>query len=166
MPKHLVPELTNQAIGGQSVLYKVFRQALSCLDTDLRRLEITYFSLSVLGFALLLVRTDEDKEDLLDDLSLAVLKRSLPSANESISMANAIAEYQNRFLEYNQMLGTLLESKSAERPNPYVTILMHAYQSVTGRSARGQMIKISASAAIMEQFIMDQISFVQSLNEP
>lgn len=35
--------LTNQTIGGQSVLYRLFREAIGCEDSTIRRLELTYW---------------------------------------------------------------------------------------------------------------------------
>ena len=135
-------------------------------DSSLRRLEITYFALSVMTFALLLFGKYQDKDKLLDDVAIAVLKKSMPSSGETISLAEVVAEYQSRFQEYNGMLGPLLKGQEAQTPNPYVTILVHAFECVTTSSARGSMIKIAGLSSFVEQFVVDNVSFVKSENEP
>jgi len=45
--------LTNQTIGGQSILYRLFREAIGCEDSTIRRLEITYFAAAVMTYVYL-----------------------------------------------------------------------------------------------------------------
>ena len=60
-PKH-VEALTNQTIGGQSVLYRLFRQGLGVDDSHIRKLELTYFAASVTTFVYLHLSNDPNKE--------------------------------------------------------------------------------------------------------
>ena len=39
--------LTNATIGGQSFLYRLFREDIGCEDSTIRRLELTYFAAAV-----------------------------------------------------------------------------------------------------------------------
>ena len=64
MKNELVGALTNQVIGGQSVIYRLFREALGCQDRAIRRLELTYFSCGVMTSFYLRLGKEADREEL------------------------------------------------------------------------------------------------------
>ena len=151
--------LTNQTIGGQSVLYRLFRQSLGVDDTHIRKLELTYFAASVTTLVYLHLSDNPDKERALDTFSRSILERSIASAGEQVPLSSAIAQYQQRFAEYRALIPPLFDP--GDRPSPEVTLLLHVFESVTGSSARGHMIHISAAAGLITQYIADHIDFVK-----
>ena len=157
-PKH-VEALTNQTIGGQSVLYRLFRQGLGVDDSHIRKLELTYFAASVTTFVYLHLSNDPNKERVLDAFSHSILEKSIASAGEHVSLSSAIAQYQQRFAEYSTLIPPIFDP--GERPSPEVTLLLHVFASVTGGSAQGHMIQISAAAGLITQYIADHIDFVK-----
>jgi len=58
----VIESLKNQGIGGQSVMYKLFIKALNVPDEKIRKIELTYFSLSVLTYVFLRTYDGTEKE--------------------------------------------------------------------------------------------------------
>lgn len=96
--------LTNQTIGGQSVLYRLFRETIGCEDSAIRRIELTYFAATVMSFVYLRLGKQPNREEILDVFTRNILTKSIPSSGENISFNEAVKEYQDRFTEYNSML--------------------------------------------------------------
>lgn len=138
--------MTNQTIGGQSVLYKLFRDGIGCEDSSIRRLELTYLATAVTTFAYLLVGKNPNPREVLDSFTQNILSRSIPASGESISFSAAVEEYQGRYAEYNTMLPLLLNSSQSTTGNPAVTVLLHAVECITQSSARDRMLAIMAAS--------------------
>lgn len=153
--------LTNQVIGGQSVMYRLFRQALSCEDSDIRKLELTYFAASVMTFVYLPLSKREDKEQILDNFTRQVLQQSIPSSKEQITFAAAVKQYQQRYSEYGGLLSLVFNPSKSSSGNPATTLLMHTFECVTGSSARGHMIQIAAASGLIQQYVVDHVEFVK-----
>jgi len=64
----VIESLKNQGIGGQSVMYKLFIKALNVPDEKIRKIELTYFSLSVLTYVFLRTYDGTEKERVIDPL--------------------------------------------------------------------------------------------------
>lgn len=158
-PKH-AEALTKQTIGGQSVLYRLFRQGLDVDDSHIRKLELTYFAASVTTFVYLRLSDNPDQEHELDVFTKSVLERSIASAGEQVALASAIAQYQHRFAEYTALIQPTFSQ--GDQPSPEVTLLLHVFESVTGSAARGHMIQISAAAELITQYIADHADFIKA----
>ena len=157
--KNAVEALKNQGIGGQSVLYSLFVKALKVPPERLRKIELTYFSLSVLTYVFLRFYKGSKKEQVLGEAALSIIKASIPSCDVSISMNQAVTEYQQRYREYDAFLRPLFTNTD---PDPNITLLMHFYERVTQNSARGTMIKIAAASPLINQYVVDNINFVKT----
>lgn len=156
-----VGALTNQVTGGQSVMYRLFRQALSCEDSSIRKLELTYFAASVMTFVYLPLSKREDTERVLDAFTRNVLQQSIPSSKEQITFAEAVKEYQQRYSEYGGLLSLLFNPSKSSSGNPAATLLMHVFECVTRSSARDHMIQIAAASGLIQQYVADHIDFVK-----
>lgn len=152
--------LTNQTIGGQSVLYRLFIQTLGVEDGRIRKLELTYFAASVTTFVYLHLSNSSAKEKILDDFSHAILQKSIPSSQESISLDAAIAEYQQRYAEYSALLPAVFDS--ADGTDPGVTLLIHLFNSVTAASVRVPMLQVALAAPLIIQYVADHVDFVRT----
>ena len=157
----LVTALVNQAIGGQSVMYRMFKEALRCDDTEIRRIELTYFAAAVMTYVFLRFGQNPNKEKILDDFTRMILEKSLPSSREQLTFGAAVKEYQQRFPEYGGLIDLLFTPDKSTSGDPAASLMMHAFQSVTGRTARGHMILITAASGLIQQFVIDHIDFVK-----
>lgn len=152
--------LKNQCIGGQSLLYRLFVETLEVPDEKIRKMELTYFSLSILTYVFLRFFKGVEKEKILDDASLIILESSIPHCGESITINQAVSEYQQRYKEYNALLLPLF---SKSDPNPNIILLSHFYEKVTQNTAIGAMIKISVASTLIYQYVLDNIHFVKKI---
>ncbi len=156
-----VEALTNQAIGGQSVMYRLFREGFACDDSSVRRLELTYFATAVMTFVYLRLGKQLNREQILDRFTRSVLEKSLPSSREQISFGTVVKEYQQRYAEYDGLLTLLFNPSESSSGNPATTLLMHVFECVTRTTARGNMIQIDAASGVVQQFVLDHIDLVK-----
>lgn len=154
-----IEALRNQGIGGQSVMYSLFIKALKVPSDRVRKIELTYFSLSVLTYVVLRFYKGAEKEQIIDDVAMSIINASLPNCGEEISQNQAITEYQQRYSEYDALLRPLF-SKTDVDPN--ITLLMHFYERVVQNSAKGAMIQIAAASSLVNQYVVDNIDFVKN----
>ncbi len=153
--------LTNQTIGGQSVLYRLFREAIRCEDSSIHRLELTYFAATVTTFVYLRFGKQPNREKILDAFTRNILTKSISSSKENITFGEAVKGYQKRFAEYNTMLPMVFSPNESSSGNPAATLLMHAFECITHLSARGHMVHIVAASGLINVFILDHIDFVK-----
>lgn len=157
--------LSNQTIGGQSVLYRLFKEALKEDESDIGRIELTYFALSTTGYFYLRLSNSKDKEDILDKVSLAVLQKSLIHSTKNISIKEAIQEYQKRYREYDKLIQLVFEKDNIDS-HACTTLLMHVYECVMGKSAQDRMIEITLASSLIGQYLIDHVEFIkQKLTE-
>jgi hypothetical protein len=157
----IVNALTSQAIGGQSLFYKIFRKVLGCEDTSIRRLELTYFVASVMTYVYLRIGKEPNREEILDRFAKDILIKSIPSSKEQISFNEVVKEFQDRYAEYNKLLPFLLDQDKNSSGDPATTLLIRAFQWITDSSPRERMIKIVASSDLVLHYFIDQINFVK-----
>jgi len=155
--------LTNQTIGGQSVLYRLFRDAIGCDDSNIRRLELTYFAATITTFVYLRFGKQSNREKILDAFTRNILTKSIPSSRENISFCESVKEYQRRFSEYNTMLPLLFSPNESSSGNPAATLLMHAFECITKSRARSHMLHIVAASGLIQEYVLDHINFVKKL---
>ncbi|MFC1885458.1 hypothetical protein ACFLZM_00150 [Thermodesulfobacteriota bacterium] len=151
--------LKNQGIGGQSVMYSLFTKALKVPSGRVRKIELTYFSLSVLSYVFLRFYHGSNKEQILDEAALSIIEASIPTCGEKISINQAVTEYQQRYKEYDALLRPLFSKTDV---NPNITLLMCFYERVIKDSARGAMIQIAAASSLINQYVVDNIDFVKN----
>ena len=161
--KEVTDRLVTQAIGTQSVWYgRVFKRGLELEDKEINALEITFFTLSTIHIAYLHFGAGEDEEkmDLLGDVSLEVLYQSVRSVgNSEIDMETVIPTFQARFKEYYGLILELMKSKDG--PDVSLNILMSVYEHVMGRNPNGDMVKLIGYSSLVYQTVADQIEFVK-----
>lgn len=155
----IMEDLKKQGIGGQSVMYNLFVKTLKVPSDRVRKIELTYFSLSVLTYVFINVYKGSEKEDLIDEVALSIIKASIPNCGEGISKNQAIAEYQQRYQEYDALLRPLFLKNDTD---PNITLLMHFYERVVQDSAKGAMIQIAAASSLINQYVVDNIDFVKN----
>jgi hypothetical protein len=154
--------LTNLTIGGQSVLYELFRKQLDCADGTIRKLELTYFAASITTAIYLRLGKQPNREQILDVFAKDILKGSITASGEQISFGSAVAEYQRRYDEYDRLLALVINPKSSSTGDPATTVLLHLFECVTGKSAREHMLKIVVLSPLIEGYVSDLIEFVQT----
>ena len=154
-----IEALKNQGIGGQSVMYSLFIKALKVPTDRVRKIELTYFSLSILTYVFLRFYKGSEKEQIIDDAALSIIEASIPNCGEKISINQAVTEYQQRYREYDALLRPLLSKTDV---NPNITLLIYFYERVVKDSAKGAMIQIVAASSIINQYVVDNINFVKN----
>lgn len=156
-----IDALKNQGIGGQSFLYRLFVEALEVPDEKMRKIELTYFSLSVLTYVFLRFYKGDEKEKILDDVSLSIIESSIPHCEEVLSIDQAVTEYQQRYEKYCTLLLPLFSNTDTD-PDPDILLLMHLYENVVQGSAKNAMILISLASTLIFQYALDNINFVKN----
>jgi hypothetical protein len=157
----VVDALVDQGVGCQSLLYRVFVQQLGADEEKIRRIEVTYLAASVITYSYLRFGQHQDRERLLDNFARTLLEKSIPSSRDPTSLGKAAEELRHRYAEYSALLQPFFSR--SESPNPIVTFMLHAFQCVTGSSARDNMIRIVAASGIIQQLVIDQIKFAKGL---
>ena len=152
--------LSDQAIGGQSVLFKIFKEVMEEGEDNIKKTELSYFALSVLGYFYLRLAKTDKKEELLDQASLIVLQKSISYSKENISIKEAIREYQKRYKEYDKLIQLVFE-KETINSHACKSLLMHIYECATQKSVEDKMIKITASSSLIAQYLIDHIEFIK-----
>ena len=161
-PPDVASQLVNQAIGGQSVIYRFFREGLECEDDSILKLELTFFAMSVLTVAYLAVSQDPQRQETLDQFSEQMLKRAIAATQSNESLSSITASYQQRYSEYQSILRPLLNPATTKDATPPVALLLHAFEKITDSSAKSHMVKIMAGARIAQQFVADNLDFVRN----
>jgi len=151
--------LKKQCIGGQSVMYSLFIKALKVPTDRVRKIELTYFSLSVITYVFLRFYKGSETEQVLDDVALSIIEASIPNCGEQISKNQAVTEYQQRYREYDVLLSPLF-SKTDVDPN--ITLLIHFYERVIQDNAKGAIVQIAAASTLINQYVLDNIDFVKN----
>jgi len=154
--------LTKLTVGGQSVLYELFRKQLDCPEQTIRKLELTYFAASITTTIYLRLGKQPEREKILDEFAKSILTGSITSAGEQISFGSAVAEYQRRYAEYDRLLAFVINRESSSTGNPAATLLLHLFECLIGKSAREHMLKIVALAPLIEDYVSDHIEFVRT----
>ena len=160
--KHKEQELVNQVVGGQSVLFRMFREVFDENPDDVKKTELTYFALSVFAYTFLRlsVLTEKEKEAIVDRVSETVFRGSIPHAGTDITMEKAVNEYQKRYNEYNLLINNIYQ-KDGISTEACTTLTMHLYESVMGKSAKDKMIQVAAASSLVAQYIVDHIEWIK-----
>lgn len=160
-PQDLPTRLVNQAIGGQSVMYRFFREGLGCVDSSIRKLELSYFAMSVLSVSYLAVSRDPRRTETLNAFTKQMLQRALKATASTESYETVEGTYQGRFGEYQALLRAILDPHTPKSADPAVTLLMHAYEQITASSAEPKMTLIMVGGKTTRQFVADNLDFVR-----
>lgn len=159
----IVGALTNQTIGGQSLIYRLFRESLGCEDSSIWVLELTYFAASVTSYVYLRFGKERNRDQILDRFAKSILEKSIPASREPITFGAAVSQYQKRYAEYEGLLSLLFSPNESTSGNPATTLMLHVFECVTRLNARGHMIKIVHVSSIIDQFIIDHVEFIRKL---
>ena len=163
--KDILELLSNQAIGGQSILFRIFKKVIKEDENNINKIELTFFALSTLSYFYLHLVKSDDKEDILDQISLIVLQKSIPYSKENISTKSTIQEYQKRFTEYDKLIQLAFNKKTIDS-HACTTLLMHVYECTTEKPAKDKMIEITSASSLVAQYLLDHIDFIEHKVKP
>ncbi|MEK7166295.1 MAG: hypothetical protein AAB874_05810 [Patescibacteria group bacterium] len=154
--------IEDQVSGGQSILFRIFQEIFKESAGDVRKKELTYFALAVFSYVnLRLARSSaHEKETLTDQVALDVLRKSLPYFGENISTKEAISKYQKRYKEYDALINAIFKENEFD-DQACITLTLHLYESVMGKSANKKMLEVYAASPVIAQYVMDHIEFVK-----
>ena len=151
----IIETLVSYAVSGQSFMYKLFIQALEVPADKIRKIELTYFTLSVLTYVFLRFHQSPDKEQILDDVALSVIKASIPNCDEEISLNQAVNEYQERYKVYDAFLRPLLSGTDG---NPKFVLSARLFYCVTRDKPTETLL---AASHLIAEYILDHIDFIK-----
>lgn len=153
--------LTNQTLGGQSVLYRIFTDILGCEASSIRLLELTYLAASVTTYVYLRLGAQAKKQEILDEFTKKILSKSAPDSEEDILLSEVVLEYRSRFTEYRNFLDIVFDDSKSSSGNPSATLLMRAFENTTQLDVKGRMVNIVCASSLIEDYILDHIDFVK-----
>lgn len=162
-PPDIAGVLTNQTIGGQSLMYRLFREALGCEDSSIWVLELTYFAASVTSYVYLRFGKERNRDQILDRFAKSILENSIPASREQITFGAAVSQYQKRYAEYERLLSHLFSPNEPISGNSTITLMLHVFECVTRLSARGNMIEIAGASSLLAEFVLDHVDFVKKM---
>jgi len=153
--------LVNQIIGGQSMLFQIFTQVLRIPDEKIKRKELTYFSLSLLSFLYSKIVDSDSDDEVLEMVSIIIFEKIL-STDDPELLLDTYEDYEVRYAdEYEKFYTSIFENVDTMDGGFYTTLLMRIYEHVTDESAENNIIKITASSSLINQYIEDNIEFIK-----
>lgn len=168
LPTDIPSRLVNHAIGGELFMRNFFR-GLEC-EGAILKMELTFFVISVVTVAYLMVSRDDRPGETLDKFTEAMLRRTLKETQSPDTFALVITKYRERFSEYESLLMVMLNPDAPTEPDPTITFLMRAYERITNSSVTTDanlenqiMIKIMLNGDIAWKFVASNLDFVRGL---
>ena len=192
-----IEPLVNQVIGGQSVIFRLSKENFLLSEKEIRKIEITYFCLTIICSCYLdsprvTLFTDKGNSldeksltdyvsEVMDNVAISVLKKSIPNCDEEISLEVAAKEYKKKYNNYSPSLTILKEypvgvfqGSRIERYNKQISstekeetkfnlieLLLIFFQSINLQNpSTPPMTNISSSVMIFRDFYIDNIVFV------
>ena len=192
-----IEPLVNQTIGGQSVMFRLCKEILLLPEEEIRKIEITYFCLTVLcscyidspriafftdkGTPLDEKTSRDSAADVVDNVAIKVLKKSIPSCGETISFKESVVEYKKKYKDYFPYLSILKEHPAGvfqgdriERFNKQISsaekeetqfnlteLLLVFFQSVSvKKKSIPPMTFIGSSIMLFRDFYIDNVVFI------
>ena len=163
--QYFAEALINKAIEMQSEFYHLLKheKIFNLDDSNIDRLEITYFSSSIIGYLYFRFGKNQykDKSDIIDSTSELIIKKCLNFSKNKISYKEAILEYRDRWTAYGDLMNMVFEPSKSTSGNPSITLLMIAFQNITKLSAKGNMVMLSASSKLLNDLITENIEFIK-----
>jgi hypothetical protein len=154
-----VKALIDQCLGGQSQIYRIFIETLKVPPDKVKKIELTYFSLSVLTFFFLRISKDSDKVQIINDVASCILTLSIPGCGEEISREKAVADYNQRYNQYGTILASLLSEPHADWN---LTLLMQLYNCVYQDNPGGVIKGLTAASSMIIQYFEDDADFIKN----
>ena len=147
------------------MLLRLYTQGFRCPPDQASLIELTYFALSVMTFSYLRLSKDDDREDVLDEPALEVLKARLPQCRERLELRDAVRQYQRRYQEYNALIEPIVSSQQPKL-DPRTTLGLHFYECPMRSPPDGEtMLRIATTGAeLLGQFLVDHADYVRVLN--
>lgn len=163
--KHL-ELLTNQTIGGQSVLYKVFKDIFEKGDDEIDKMELTYFSLTAMGFFYIRLSNYEQKEGVFDLLCTKVIEKSSGVSASSDHMDRLFEAFQSRYAGYSKTISLIFENAQKGDKSEFNTLVedltIDLYEAVTGeKMAQAPYLILMSISPIILQFVFDDLDLVK-----
>lgn len=163
--EHIINCLSEQAIGIQAIVNRFLVEVIKIDANQIQKIELAYFSLTILLDTALRRVAKSDLENILDSTSLIVIKKSLSQSGANYSLKEAVATYQKRFNEYQILIKLCYGEKESSSGNPFATLLMHLVEQVTRQSAAHSMIEIVAASGFIVEIFEDEIEFIREIFE-
>lgn len=153
-------KLADNAIGIQSILFRVLKTELNYHEDKIKKIELTYFAAAIVAYSYFASGSAKDKSKLLDAFSLDLLRRSLPASGDPRQLSEIVVEYKRAYQEYATMLPKVFIK--TDSPPAAVTLLMHFVERASGQPVSGKMIDLYSLAPGIMDILVDCRSFIKN----
>ncbi|MGQ0590292.1 MAG: hypothetical protein ACT4N8_12315 [Sphingosinicella sp.] len=119
--------------------------------------ELLFFCSAMVSIAYLQYGRGEKDQGLLDGLARSIV---IDSLKREADYADRVQQYGNRYRQYGVIIEDLL-NKHADHKRAAITVMLHAFECITGRSGQGHMIKITLNSAVVVALLQDCIDFAR-----
>lgn len=156
--RKLSEKIVKQIIGFQSRMFRLSFEEFGIPQSAINRLEITYYSTAIVALSILYVSKHKSKMEAVEQAQLDALKTSLPNSGSSLSLAEAVSNYQEKFSQYKEIFDDLLRGKLRE---PYIilaTLFMNAVSD-----GKASMPPYVTANLIFSKGISDNLDFAKNV---
>ncbi len=156
--KALTKKISDQMVGFQSVMFRLSSEKLGIPSAHINKLEVTFFSMSIVALCVLHFSRHKNKEKALEAAYTNVLSSSLPSSGSTLPMNSVISEFQTRFKQYQHGFNAMIER---EIQDPEILLGTFYIDFVSGNTAsRAPYITVSI---LFSQGVTDNIDFAKNV---
>lgn len=156
--KKLTRKLSNQMIGFQSLMYRLCYENLGIKKDNISRIEITYFSMTIVILSALYLSKRKNKMAAVDEAQINVLKSSLPHSGGNMTLNDAVSQYQERFDQYRVLFDTIVRGQS--QGGEIELAIMFVDKASQGTAGRPSFI---GAHQIFAQVIDDNLDFAKNI---
>jgi hypothetical protein len=153
-----VPALVQQAIGGQSVLFKLLTDILQVEPSRIRRAEVTHLTSAALSGALFASKKVPDPSRLSDAFLIELYRKSHPHMRDARPLKAVVGEMQEAFAEYQPMI---MSAARASKEEPWLALVTRFCERTIGSGEQPPSFLIYPAAGLLKEFIADQLEFVK-----
>src|SRR5439155_4935504 len=151
-------EIFTGLIGATRALDRAVVQLFNQIDPSAPQdpLKLSYYSMAAVAYAFFMYskQPDDKKIEILDAYASRLISK-FPEYHKqafdpvSHSTARLIRDYQNAHRSYSDLLHKIFAQAKSDSA---ITMMMVLWQTVTGKSAQGKMIELSAYSAMLVEF--------------
>ena len=129
-------------------------------EAEIQHDEASYFLAALIAvqyFYVMKARPKDQSAAVVDRLYADILRCEValnPNANEAVALA------RRRYSEYFSML-LRAQTVSPDRGKALVTLLLHAFESIYAKSAKGYMIKINTAAPVFDELAAQLLKSIE-----
>lgn len=153
--------LFEQTLGIQSLLLKVMTETMKIDPININKIEITYFSLFLVSTSYILSGKDARPSEALDNLTLSILKISIPNSDKKLEINESIDKYRDRYFIYNSFFERIIRKElSSDMPNEAHLMIEFFQNSI--KNSSGSLLMFISLFPVINSIIDDTIDAIKN----